>query len=305
MAKLEVRLMLFVSALVLGGSVPSRCPGEVPSRVLIVVVRADGVGRSELGGDPERTPQLRELAETGISLPLLELSGGARTGTEVVDGLFTASLLRQLEKHRIVHVKLTVRGEAVVRDGAVFRDGDGRTAVTKPRSALEELKERFGDPGPVSAAEKELLASVQRVLAVPFEGAPPSGSEAPPPPRPIPAQIRRVLESGVALVIVDQPGGEASERDGLIGNLRSIAESLRASADDEAGNKPRVTLAVLSIRAQDGVGSLILAGPTLRQGWVLARQVPFPAIGPTLLYILDPKLISAKLEKEILHDIFR
>ena len=293
------RLMLFVSALVLGGSVPSRCPGEVPSRVLIVVVRADGVGRSELGGDPERTPQLRELAETGISLPLLELSGGARTGTEVVDGLFTASLLRQLEKHRIVHVKLTVRGEAVVRDG------DGRTAVTKPRSALEELKERFGDPGPVSAAEKELLASVQRVLAVPFEGAPPSGSEAPPPPRPIPAQIRRVLESGVALVIVDQPGGEASERDGLIGNLRSIAESLRARADDEAGNKPRVTLAVLSIRAQDGVGSLILAGPTLRRGWVLARQVPFPAIGPTLLYILDPKLISAKLEKEILHDIFR
>ncbi len=293
------RVMLFVSALVLGGSVPSRCPGEVPSRVLIVVVRADDVGRSELGGDPERTPQLRELAETGISLPLLELSGGARTGTEVVDGLFTASLLRQLEKHRIVHVKLTVRGEAV------FRDGDGRTAVTKPRSALEELKERFGDPGPVSEAEKELLASVQRVLAVPFEGAPPSGSEAPPPPRPIPAQIRRVLESGVALVIVDQPGGEASERDGLIGNLRSIAESLRARADDEAGNKPRVTLAVLSIRAQDGVGSLILAGPTLRQGWVLARQVPFPAIGPTLLYILDPKLISAKLEKEILHDIFR
>lgn len=289
------RVMLFVSALVLGGSVPSHCRGEVPSQALIVVVRADGVDRSELGGDPERTPQLRALAEAGISLPLLDLAGGARTGTEVVDGLFPASLLRQLEKHRMDHVKLTVR------------DGDGSSALTKPRSALEDLTGRFGDPGPVSAAEKELFGSVQRVLAVPFEGAPPSGSEAPPPPRPIPSQIRRVLESGVALVIVDQPGGgKASERDELIGKLRSIAEILRGTADKkEAGSKPRITLAVLSIRAQDGVGSLILEGPTLRRGWVLARPVPFPAIGPTLLYILDPKLISAKLETEILHDVFR
>jgi hypothetical protein len=279
-------IMTFVVLLTLA---PVGLAAESPPRA-VLIVRVEGVGQSDEALHPVTHPRLRRLTFEGVHLPAVTITQSVGSSTDLwrlTDPLAT----RLKEEARVA----TVRSE-----NSSAPEQQRARSSTAHAEALRELAESFDDPGTLGAPELEFLSAIQEILqtGAPLPSNPSSSQSSGRLPTEI--QIRRELEKGAQIVIVED-SDETTD-----GDERAPSTELLLANLEHMGAASQQKLHVMLLTAAGGrkSASLTIQGPGVRRGWVIRGSAHMDAIAELVLAVISLRP-REDLDSKILQEVFQ
>ncbi len=296
-------------------------PDRTRSAEVVLHVRAGNLDPVERSPTGAATPNLRSLLQRSAVLPRVDFaaalraaaeSGERATATAVADALVPETVLAHLREQGV---------SRLVIEGGPEEERPEAPAPTEEEQesegdeALARLHELFGEPPPISEAERGAVKTFREILGLaPRDdlGEAESAAQEPPAPRLSPAErVTEALRKGAGLIVVveqvdtpsgsidnepssgEQPRGAPDRRDLFLGTLLSAVAKREGSVF--------VLVSLVDRTGEDGY--VLASGPGVRAGWIVPRRVSMKELTATLLRLLDSKPLASDERTEAVDEI--